>query len=229
MGPELALALAAGGTGLQMIGQRQAAGERRNILNREMERANQTQQTATTKVLEEGRKFNPEARLQSMRDAEQSAVSQSAQDLGGGAAVNTPTAKGAVSADYLKAKADSAISEGNRLTAIAREVAKARAPSTMQNQEALRRANLTGDLGSMWSTMRNMGQAGQRDAEAVEDPWYGQLGKLASAVGSAAMMVPTAAPASAIGGLTSGSAPLGMNVGSSFWRLPGTPRIKFGT
>ncbi len=214
MGPELALALALGGTGAQMIGARQQQKKQRAILNRAMEDTAQTQQQATSQVMDEAKKFTPEARMQSMQEAEQSAYDRAQADVGGGAAANIPTASGNVSADYLKAKADSAISEGNRLTAIAREAAKVRAPGNLQNAEALRRASLTGELGSRWSRNRNMSAAAQQDAASVEAPWYSDLGKIASAVGSAALLAPAAGAAGTAGVTGANGAFLGEGVAS---------------
>lgn len=214
MGPEVAALLMAAGTGAQMIGARRQQKEQRAILNRAMDETARTQQQATAQVMDEAKKFSPEERMQSMKDAESAAYSQAQADVGGGAAANIPTASGNVSADYLKAKADSALSEGNRLTAIAREAAKIRAPGSVQNAEALRRASLTGELGSRWSRNRNMTNAAQQDAASVEAPWYSDLGKIASAVGSAALMAPGAAAPGTLGVTGANGAFLGEGVAS---------------
>lgn len=235
MGPELALALSAGGTAAQMIGARQQGKERRAILNREMDRTAQTQKQATQQVLDEAANFDPSKRAEAMQQAEEAAYQQAQADVGQGAAAAIPTASGAVSGDYAQAKAQRALDEGLRLSSIAREAAKVRAPGSMQRDEALRRAALAGDLGSRWSTTRNMNQAGQMDAESVEMPWYGELGKIASAVGSASMMAPGGgAPATGLdyglaavrGGEFGDMSRSVLNPGS-FWRSPGA-RIKFG-
>ena len=214
MGPEIAAALALAGTGAQMIGARQQQKKQRAILNRSMDETNKTQREASAQVLDEAKKFTPEDRMQSMRDAEQSAFSQAQQDVGGGAAANIPTAAGNVSDAYVKSAADKAISEGNRLTAIAREAAKVRAPGPMQNAEGLRRAQLTGDLGSRWSRTRNMANAAQMDAQSVEAPWYSDLGKIASAVGSAALLAPAAGAAGTAGVTGANGAFLGEGMAS---------------
>lgn len=249
MGPEIALALMAAGTGAQMIGARQQQKQQRNILNRAMDDTARTQRQATTQVMDEAKKFTPESRMQAMQDAEQANYSQAQTDVGGGAAANIPTASGNVSADYIKAQADRALSEGNRLTSIAREAAKVRAPGSMQNAEALRRANLTGDLASRWATNRNMSAAAQQDAASVDAPWYSDLGKIASAVGSAALMAPAAGAAGTAGvtgangaflgeGLASGvgawdaalgSAPMATSASVPWWQRAAAvaPRIRF--
>ena len=238
MGPELALALAAGGTAAQMIGARQQQRQQRAILNQSMDQTAKTQREATSQVLDEAKKFSPEARMQAMQDAEKSAYDQAQTDVGGGAAANIPTAHGNVSTDYLKAQADRALSEGNRLTAMAREAAKIRAPGSLQNAEALRRASLTGDLASRFATNRNMASAAQQDAASVDAPWYSDLGKIASAVGSASLMMPGASAAPAAIGATNpalidsalGSAGYGASSASVPWwsrAIAGAPRIRF--
>jgi hypothetical protein len=220
--------IAAAGTAANVAGEQQAASQRRSILNSQMDRNERTQRETTQQLLDEGRKFRAEDRLASMQQQEGAQERQALADVGTGAAASIPQAAGDVSAAYAKAKADRALSEGMRLSAIAREVAKTRAPGSLQNDEALRRANLTGDVASKWSTTRNMGQAAELDAQAVEAPWWGQLGKLASAVGTAAMMAPAAAPGA--GGvnysLAGGGAKLGTSSAPGFWS--GASRIRFG-
>lgn len=232
MGPELALALAAGGTAAQMIGARQQQKQQRSILNRAMERTNKTQEDASRAVLDEASNFSADKRAQAMQGAEQAAYQQAVADTGGAqgaAAANIPEASGNVSADYVKTRADRALSEGNRLVDMAREAAKLRAPGNVQNTEAQRRAALTGELGSKWSTTRNLANADQMDAEAVDMPWYGQLGKLASAVGSAAMMMPAGAGVGGVNyGLAAEGSKLGAPAAGGFWNTPGVARIRFG-
>ncbi len=227
MGPEVAAALALAGTGAQMIGARQQQKQQRRVLNRAMEETDRTQRQATTQVMDEAKKYTPESRMQAMQDAEQAAYSQAQSDVGGGAAANIPTASGNVSADYLKAQADRALSEGSRLTSIAREAAKVRAPGSMQNAEALRRASLTGDLASRWSKNRNMSAAAQQDAASVEAPWYSDLGKIASAVGSAALMAPGAGLAGSAGVTGANGAFLGEGVASGIgaWDAAGAASV----
>lgn len=242
MGPELALALAVGGTAAQMYGQHRADKKRREILNRAMEDNSKTQDLTNRQILDEAANFRPGERAQAMQSAEDAAYQQAQADTGG-AAAGIPQASGDVSAQYLKARADSAIDEGSRLTALAREAAKVRAPGTLTREEALRRAALTGDLNSEWSTRRNMTQAAQEDADSVGMPWYGQLGQLASAVGSAALMAPTAAAPAAAGATNAALAEsaaglpgIGASSASAvpWWQSAGklatvaAPRIRFG-
>lgn len=189
MGPEIALLLAAGGTAASMLGQRQQAKERRSILNRSMERTNKTQDAATALIQGEARKYTPQDRMQDMQAQEQATYGQQQRDLGGagGALIDTAGDKGNVSADFLKASADKALSEGNRLTAVAREIARARAPGQQLQTEGVRRAGVIGDVGSRWGTARNLAEASQHQAAGVEEPWWGQLGKVAQMAGMAGM------------------------------------------
>ena len=80
--------------------------------------------------------------------------------------------------------------------------------------EALRRASLTGELGSRWSRNRNMSNAAQMDAQSVEAPWYSDLGKIASAVGSAALLAPAAGAAGTAGVTGANGAFLGEGMAS---------------
>lgn len=187
MGPELALALALGGGAASMIGQRRQQKQRRAVLNRSLGETSKSQGKANELVQAEGRKFNPESRAADMAAQEQALFAQQQRDVGG-AAIEPPTATGNVSDDFLKAKADKAISEGNRLTAVARELAKVRAPGQQMNEEGLRRADVAERTGSIWSTARNKANAAQLDADSIDEPWWGQLGKIAQAVGMTSLM-----------------------------------------
>lgn len=201
MGPELALALAAGGTGASMLGQQQAAGERRDIMNRQLARADQTQGKVTTQVMDEAKKFAPSTRMADMAANEQRVFDQSQKDLGAASGIPAAADNGAQSADYLAAKTASDASEGNRMSAIAREIAKTRAPGEMMTGEGIRRANLTGDVAHQWGVDKNMANASMLDAENVQEPWWGQLGKIAAMAGMAGGM---AGPAAATGAGTTG-------------------------
>ena len=193
MGPEIVAAMQAaapylvvGGTAASMIGEQQANKQRRAILNRSLEATDEAQKKSQAEILDEGQNFSADKRQEAMQAAESAAYDQSQNDLGPNAGiVDTSADGGRQSADFVKAKADKAIGEGNRLTALSREVARTRAPGPLQNQEGMRRADLTGRIGSRWSTANNMARAGQLDASAVQAPGYAQLGKLAAAIGSA--------------------------------------------
>lgn len=249
MGPEygyLGSYLLAAGTAAQMYGQHEQNKKQRKILNQAIDKTTEQTQDANAKVLDEAKKFTPADRANAMQQAEQAAFQQAQTDVGQGAAANIPQASGAVSSEYLKAKADRALSEGNRLTSIAREAAKVRAPGALTREEAMRRAALSGELGSEWSTRRNMGQAAQQEAAAVDMPWYGDLGKIASAVGSAMLMSPSSAAGSAgatgatnaaLAESAAGLGGYGVSSASTipWWQRAATmgataaPRIRFGT
>lgn len=194
MGPEAALLLAGAGTGLEMMGNRRAEKDRRNILNGALERTAKNQDSAAQKVLAEGANYG-QKRLEDVANQEQTAMAQSLKDIGaqdaagaGASVIDTAGDAGAVSEDFIKAKADRAISEGNRLTSVARELAKVRAPGQQMNAEGLRRAELTGELGSAASSNRARTQAASLDAESVDAPWWGKAGALAKQVGMIAAM-----------------------------------------
>lgn len=185
MGPEVALALLAGGTGLSMLGQRRAANERRDILNRQFERTNSTMDKTTGQILGEGKNYTPDQRMRDMQTQEDATFGQSQKDLNGAGAGVLPTSgdAGNVSQDFLRAKADRTLSEGNRMTAIARELAKVRAPGQQMATEGLRRADVTGDVASQWGSNRAFGDAANLDAQSVQEPWWGTLGKIGQQVG----------------------------------------------
>jgi len=212
-----ALALLAGGTYLKYRGDKKAAGERRDILNRSLQRNQATSDDAARQVLDEGKQFTPDARAAAMQDQEQTAFQRAQADLAAGGAggdvVDTAGGAGANSAAFVKARADKAISEGNRITDIAREMARTRGTSDLLNAEGMRRADLVGRLGSAASTNRNLAQADQLDAQNVDTPLYGKLGGLAQMAGAAWLAGGAGAGA---GGAASGSgATVGAGLGDA--------------
>jgi hypothetical protein len=221
MGPELAAAVIGGGTALRMTGDRRKQKEQREILNRQMTRTNQTMDRTTDQVLGEGQKLSGQNRLQDMLAQENATFGQAQQDMGGAAAGIVPTAgdAGAVSGDFLKAKADRELAEGERMTSIARELAKVRAPGQLMQNESMRRADLQGDIASQWSSTRNMGQAASMDADAVETPWYGQLGEIGQQIGMMAALHGMGAGLGGAGKVTAGTGLKlpGMSSGAGFW------------
>jgi hypothetical protein len=181
-----ALALSVGGTGASIAAQQQQASERRDIANQQMQRTNKAQEEADAKINAEGKQFAPDARQAALDGQQQATFDQSQKDLGAAPTIIEGAGDGGnVSSDYLNAKADTALSEGNRLTAIARELSKTRAPGQLMTAEGLRRANLTGELSDIWGTNKRQAAAAELDAQNVDEPLYGSLGKLASAAGSA--------------------------------------------
>jgi hypothetical protein len=220
-----------GGTAASMLGARQQARQRRDIINRQLDRTRATQASAQRMVQDEGAKYTGEQRANALQSQEGAAFEQAQKDVG---AYIAPTAGGAgrVSDDFVKARADKAIAEGSRLTAMAREAAKLRAPSRMQQQEALRRADMHSTVGSMLGTDHNMANAAQLDAESVDEPLYGQLGKLAAMAGTIYGLRPgmPAAPGTTPGLRMPGVGPmskLGPSGGASYLNPTGA-RIPLG-
>lgn len=190
MGPELIapLLLSAGGAVLQQSAKQDAADQKRETLNRQLERTDQTQKKATALVLDEGQNYSMDNRLKQMQAAEDQTRGQIETDIqgAGGASVGEPSQDaGNVSEDFLKSKAARAITEGGRMTEIAREAAKTRAPGTLLSNDALRRAGMTSNLQNAWGTNTNMARATGNDADSVQEPGYGALGAIASAVAPA--------------------------------------------
>lgn len=194
MGPEIAAAapyLMAGGTALQMLGARDQQRKQRRVLNRAFDANEADQRRGTAEVVQEAQQnAAPDARLRAMQAAEDAAYSRTQQDIAGagGAMVDTAQGAGAVSADFVRAKADKALAEGDRMTAIARELAKVRAPGDVATNDSLRRSGLSELLSSMWNSNRQRAGAAQMDAQSIDMPLYGQLGGLAATVGGAAAM-----------------------------------------
>lgn len=235
------LVVSALGTGASLYGQQQAANEKRDILNNQLLQSKKAQDKTSELVADEGKKYNAANRNAELEQQQAQTVQQETKDLGAAPTIIDGAGDaGAVSSDYIKAKADKAVTEGNRLTSIAREVAKTRAPGQLMTAEGLRRANLTGDLQSIWGSAANGKRAAEMQVEDVQSPLYGQLGALASSLASAYGAGGTAggSSSSATYGLNAGDASLGDYAGSqyslagnsskpSFWNS-GTGGIKFG-
>lgn len=174
----------AAGTAASMQAQRQQNKERRAILNQSMAETDQARQQAADVITKEGAKYTPDQRMAEMQAQEQAMYDRAMQDRGqSGATIDTAGDAGNVSADFVKAKADRQLQEGERLTAIAREIARTRAPGQQLAEEGMRRADVTGQAGSIWSRARAMANARQLDAQGVEEPLYGTVGRLAAAIG----------------------------------------------
>lgn len=186
----LMIAALAGGTALEYAGQRRAAKDRRGILNRAFEDNKRSAERATALVQGEGANFQPDARRAAFDAQEAAALEQATKDLQGatggqGATLNTAGDAGNVSSDFIAAKADRALAEGNRMTAIARELAKTRAPGLAQQNESMRAADTMQRVGSVWGDARARGEAAQMDAQNVQEPWWGTLGKIAKSAATA--------------------------------------------
>lgn len=202
MGPQMlaALAVAGAGTAVSNAADKRAAGDRRNILNRSMDRTVETQGKATDLVLNEAGKYSPDQRLADMKAQEDANYQQAQKDGAIPGAVPGAT-QGQARAMSL-GDADKALAEGNRMTAIARELAKVRAPGQLGAKDSARRAEMAGETGSMWSNDRAQSNAAGLDAQSVSAPWWGTLGKVAQSAGMmmAGNAMGGAAAATATGG-----------------------------
>lgn len=211
--PGVSAALMAGGTAAQMLAAQQRARQQKAILNRAMDAADKTAASGNTAVIDSAQnQQGGAAQLAAVQQAQDAAAARTMADLKGAGAdlIDTAAGDGNQSQAFLTAKADRALSEGNRLTAIAREVAKARAPGIVQGDNALARASLAEQLAAAGASSRGRVRAAQMDADSVDEPLYGSLGKIASMVGTIGMMNPAAAaPAAAGTDFSLGSAALG--------------------
>lgn len=183
----LPLIISAIGTGASMMAQRDQAKERRNILNRQLEQNDKATDKSVKLVQEEGKNFDQQSRLAGMQQREDKAYDQAQADIqgAGGTMVDTAAGAGNVSEDFLQSRAARAIDEGNRMTSIAREAARSRAPGMLQFDDSLRFAGLSGDLQNIWGSARNMARANTLEAQGVEPPAYGALGTIASSIAPA--------------------------------------------
>lgn len=186
-------ALAIGGALLKNQATQQQAREQRSQLNTALARTDQTQQKANTMIGQEADKLSPIARMANMQTQVDTNAAGSKADLAasgatdpsGNAIIDTSGDHGAVSKEFLTAKADRAISEGTRLSAIAKQLAQVRAPDQLVSQEGQGRASLTEALANMWDSTNNLNGANQNTAQATQLPGYAAAGDLMSAAGSA--------------------------------------------
>lgn len=204
MGPLPALALAAGGTGASILGAQERADEQRAILNRQFERTQANQKRATAQTMDEAQTMGGAQRLADMQAAAGTSAAQTMSDLKGAGAdvIDTAGGSGGMQSQALRdATAERQATEGERMSQIAQQLGAVRSVGKVQTAGAQRRAALAEALGSMWNSDRAHAQAAQLDADAVDEPWYGQLGKLASTVGTVAMMAPMAGAAGGAGAM----------------------------
>lgn len=179
------LALSVGGALMQNSAKQDQLSQKRSIMNRQLERDDQATNRALDLTGQEGQRYNVDARTQALADQEQKTFDQTQSDIqgAGGGAVKTAGDAGNVSSDFLTTKAQRAVDEGTRLTSLAREAAKTRAPGMLGTTDAQSKGNLAGTLQNLWSTNNNLSRATQLDADNVEEGASGGLGALASAVG----------------------------------------------
>lgn len=186
MGPLVAPGVIGLVSGLEQAGIQSQQRQRQRILNAQLDKTARVQQQGASDVLGEAQTMSPAARLAAMQAAEDQTAAQTEKDLSGVDPVDTSAGAGNQSQAFLSAKADRALSEGNRLTALARAAAKARSVGQVQQNEGLRRSALAEALGSMYSTDRADANAAGMEADSVGMPWYGQLGHAVTTAGNAA-------------------------------------------
>lgn len=220
--------LAAGGTALQMKASSDANKERRGIINAQLARDEETAKKGAALVLEEGEKLNPQTRQENLQTQENQISAQQMEDLktgaGGGeiGSFNAAGDAGNVSSDFVKEKAARAVTEGNRLTDVAKALAKTRSSGTLQSNEALSRADLAGDLNNLYGANANLGRASSNDASAVV-PNQGLVGL--GTVASMASMIGSGMAASGFGTSPSSVALASKN---GTWATSGNAGIDWG-
>lgn len=185
--------LAIGGAALKSQADAQQAKEQRSQLNAALTRTDQTQEKSNSLITQEAAKLAPATRVAALDTQAAANLGTSQADLAaagatdpsGNAIIDTVGDDGAVSREFMTDKANRALQEGDRLTSIAKELARTRAPGQLVSQEGQDRAALTEQLGSMWDTTQNLNGANVTTAQGIEAPAYGQLGELAQAAGQA--------------------------------------------
>ena len=196
MGPLLSTAANGLGSGLEQAGVEAQQRERRAILNRQFDRTQAAQKQATGQTLDEAATMGGAQRLADMQSAAGASTAQTMDDLKGAGAdlLQTAGATGGVQSQALRdATTQTQAAEGDRMSAIAKQLGAVRSVGKVQTAGAQRRAALAEALGSMWNSDRAMAQAAGMDAEDVGVPWYGQVGAAINQAGSAAVRGKTGA------------------------------------
>lgn len=177
----------AGGTAAQAVGANQQAKQQRGILNRAFEKNDRSTKQGNADVLGQGAKETGAAQSTDMGTAADAIAARTGADLKGAGAdlIDAAGDNGAQSQAFLTAKADRALTEGNRQTAIARELAKVRSTGEVQTNNAMARGSLMERLASQGNTNRAQTQAATLDAQSVRAPLISDLGKIASMAGMA--------------------------------------------
>jgi hypothetical protein len=178
------------GTAMQMQSQQDQAARKRSVMNRQLERNDQMAQKSGELVQSEADNFDPAKRKAAMEDQQAQNFDASMGDLKSGAggadvgAVQTSGDAGNVSEDFIKAKAGRAATEGQRITDIAKELSKTRAPNQLLQTEGQRRGDMASSLQNLFGANQNMANATSNDADTVMDDGTGALGSLASSIGT---------------------------------------------
>ena len=205
----------AGGTAAQAVGANQQAKQQRGILNRAFDRTQKSTQQGNADVLGQGAKETGAAQAADMGTAADAIAARTGADLKGAGAdlIGAAGDNGAQSQAFLSAKADRALTEGNRQTAIARELAKVRSTGEVQTNNAMDRGSLMERLASQGNTNRAQTQAATLDAQSVQAPLISDLGKIASMAGMAGMAGGLGGFGAAAEGGINGAATLGATGG----------------
>lgn len=182
-GAYTAAAIAAAGTAAEIAAERRKAQKQREIMNQAFQVTSKKSDEANQAIEDVGQEMSATKRLADMQAQGDQINAQTLADLkstgAGGDQIATAGDAGNTSADFAQAKATRGGQEADRMTALARETAKIRAPGQMQTREGMRRADAQERAGSIWGSARNALDAYQMDAEGVTAPWYGTAGKLA--------------------------------------------------
>lgn len=171
----------------EMAGAAQQRRQRARILGGAMDDAGRVQERGIADVTAEAQRLAPEQRLADMAAAEQSVLQQSQADMGGIGEMPVAQGAGAVSQAFEAMRGQRAGEESARLGRIAQMLAATRAPGEVERMGAMRRGSMAEQLASMWRGQRNRANAAQMDADAVEMPLYGQIGRLATQIGNSAL------------------------------------------
>lgn len=213
--------LAGLGTAAQIVDSREQTKDQRRILNAQLARDEETAKKNNALILDEAAKYAPDQRLDAMAENEQRVYDQQQKDLMAGAGgadignVVTSGDAGNVSDDFVRARADRAVTEGSRLTSLARALAKTRAPGQLAIEEGYSRGNLASALSNLAGTNANFARAAQSDAASVTGGSLGNLGRITSGIGMglAAGGFGAAAPAGA-------ATATGVSSGAANFKLP---------
>lgn len=202
--PEVAGALLAGGTAAQMLAAREQARAQRGIINRAQDRNDEAVREGSEATLKMADGMTGASQADKMQAAAQAAAGRTMADLRGAGAdlIDTGSGSGRTSGAFGRMVAERGAAERDRLSAIAQEVGRVRAPAEVMGNEAMARSALAERLASSFRSNQNRAQAAQIDAQSVDTPWYGDVGKLAALVGGFGL---AGAPAAAGGGASAPS------------------------
>lgn len=183
--------IAAIGTYASLQAQQDAADERRQILNTQLEASDAASKKTNALVLENAQNtYDPNQRQSNLEAKADEISAQQQKDLqtgAGGGAVGAPDTAGDagnLSDDFLRAKADKAVTEGNRLTSLARQIAKTRAVGGLLQDEGKKGADLASELQNIQSANQSSYRGAVTDAGSVGTSPLGALGSLAGSIGA---------------------------------------------